>query len=609
MCGIIGYIGPKKVVPLIVEGLKKLEYRGYDSAGIAVVDGDKINRRRVKGKICNLEESLRNEPLSGYYGIGHTRWATHGRPSEENAHPHLDCTGTIVVVHNGIIENYLSLKEKLLKKGHTFRTDTDTEVIAHLIEEYFEDLLELAVQRAVQDLRGAYSIVAISTRDPNKIVAAKDGAPSVVGLGEKEFFVSSDINPLLNHTKSIVFLEDKEMAVLDTGRVKFWDYKANALDKRVEQLAWNSLLIEKKGYKHFMLKEIFEQPQVVRDTLSGRVSLETGQVDLKETGLSEKVIKRVERILIIACGTSYHAGLIGKLMIESMAGVPVEVEYASEYRYKDHIMHERTLIVVLSQSGETADSLAAFKAVKSESLPSLAICNVVQSSIARETDGVLYTHAGPEIGVAATKTFTAQLCALALLSVHISTIKGIKSKEEIKNFILDLQKIPHNIEEILNDARVIEELSQRFVSYNHFLFLGRWVSFPVALEGALKLKEISYIHAEAYPGGEMKHGPIALIDEKMPTLVVVPKDRVYEKMLSNISEVKTRSGFILAVASENDQEISDRVDAVIRVPSVNPLLSPFLTTVPLQLFSYYIAVARGADVDQPRNLAKSVTVE
>jgi len=559
MCGIIGYIGPKKVVPLIVEGLKKLEYRGYDSAGIAVVEGDKINRRRVKGKIRNLEESLRNEPVSGYYGIGHTRWATHGRPSEENAHPHLDCTGTIVVVHNGIIENYLSLKEKLLKKGHTFRTDTDTEVIAHLIEEYFEDLLELAVQRAVQDLRGAYSIVAISTRDLNKIVAAKDGAPSVVGLGEKEFFVSSDVNPLLKHTKSIVFLEDKEMAVLDTGRVKFWDYKANALDKRVERLAWDSLLIEKKGYKHFMLKEIFEQPKVVRDTLSGRISLETGQVDLKETGLSDKLIKRVERILIIACGTSYHAGLIGKLMIESMAGVPVEVEYASEYRYKDHIVHERTLIVVLSQSGETADSLAAFKAVKSESLPSLAICNVVQSSIARETDGVLYTHAGPEIGVAATKTFTAQLCALALLSVHISTIKGIKSKEEIMNFIQDLQKIPHNIEEILNDARVIEELSQSFVSYNHFLFLGRWVSFPVALEGALKLKEISYIHAEAYPGGEMKHGPIALIDEKMPTLVVVPKDRVYEKMLSNISEVKTRSGFILAVASENDQEISDRL--------------------------------------------------
>ncbi len=513
------------------------------------------------------------------------------------------------MVHNGIIENYLSLKEKLLKKGHTFQTDTDTEVIAHLIEEYFEDLLELAVQRAVQDLRGAYSIVAISTRDPNKIVAAKDGAPSVVGLGEKEFFVSSDVNPLLNHTKSIVFLEDKEMAVLDTGRVKFWDYKANALDKRVERLAWDSLLTEKKGYKHFMLKEIFEQPKVVRDTLSGRVSLETGQVDLKETGLSDKVIKRVERILIIACGTSYHAGLIGKLMIESMAGVPVEVEYASEYRYKDHIMHERTLIVVLSQSGETADSLAAFKAVKSESLPSLAICNVVQSSIARETDGVLYTHAGPEIGVAATKTFTAQLCALALLSVHISTIKGMKSKEEIMNFIQDLQKIPHNIEEILNDARVIEELSQSFVSYNHFLFLGRWVSFPVALEGALKLKEISYIHAEAYPGGEMKHGPIALIDEKMPTLVVVPKDRVYEKMLSNISEVKTRSGFVLAVASENDQEISDRVDAVIRIPSVNPLLSPFLTTVSLQLFSYYIAAARGSDVDQPRNLAKSVTVE
>jgi len=609
MCGIIGYIGSKNAVPLIVEGLKKLEYRGYDSAGIAVVQGDKINRRRVKGKISNLEKSLKDDPMPGKYGIGHTRWATHGRPSEENAHPHQDCTGTIVVAHNGIIENYLSLKEKLLKKGHTFRTDTDTEVIAHLIEDYFEDLLELAIQRAVQDLRGSYAFAVISTRDPNKIVVAKDGAPAVIGLGANEYFVSSDINPLLNHTKSIVFLEDKEIAVLDTGRVKFWDFKANALDKRVDRLAWNPLMIEKKGYKHFMLKEIHEQPKVIRDTMSGRVSLETGQVDLKKTGLADKVIKRMEKILVLACGTSYHAGLIGKLMIESLAGIPVEVEYASEYRYRDRITGDRTLIIVLSQSGETADSLAALKAVQSEGLSSLAVCNVSQSSIAREADNVLYTHAGPEIGVAATKTFTAQLCALALLAVHIATVRGGKRKEELTDFIRDLQRIPHKMEEILNDARKIKDLSQSFISYSHFLFLGRWISFPVALEGALKLKEISYIHAEAYPGGEMKHGPIALIDEKMPTLVVIPKDRVYEKMLSNISEVKTRSGFVLAVASEDDHEISDRVDAVIQVPSVHPLLSPFLTTIPLQLFSYYIAAARGADVDQPRNLAKSVTVE
>ncbi|MBU1187100.1 MAG: glutamine--fructose-6-phosphate transaminase (isomerizing) [Acidobacteria bacterium] len=609
MCGIIGYIGHRDVVPLILNGLKKLEYRGYDSAGIAVVKNGIIERRRVKGKISRLEEELKVHPLSGLYGIGHTRWATHGPPSTENAHPHTDCTGEIVIVHNGIIENYLSIKDRLLKKGHVFKTETDTEVIAHLIEDYFETTLEMAVQRAVRDLDGAYSIVAISTRDPQKMVVVKDGAPAVVGIGENEFFVSSDVNPLLQYTKSVVFLEDREMAVVDTGRVKFLDFKADVIDKKIERLSWSPLMIEKKGYKHFMLKEIFEQPRVIRDTLNGRISLETGAVELDDIGLDMSVLKSVNKMVFIACGTSYHAGLVGKILMEKLAGVPVDVEYASEYRYKDRIVDENTLIVVISQSGETADSLAALKAVKAKGVPSLTICNVVKSSIARETDGALYTQAGPEIGVAATKTFTAQLCALTLLALKTAEVRGALSEEEQDELIQELQRIPPRMEEILNDAKILEGLSHSFTSSNHFLYLGRWISFPVALEGALKLKEISYIHAEAYPGGEMKHGPIALIDEKMPTLVVIPRDHVYEKMLSNISEVKTRSGFVLAVAFEDDAEICDRVDAVIRIPRIHPLLSPFLTTLPLQLFAYYIASARGADVDQPRNLAKSVTVE
>ncbi|MFH1946244.1 MAG: glutamine--fructose-6-phosphate transaminase (isomerizing) [Acidobacteriota bacterium] len=609
MCGIIGYIGHRDVVPLILNGLKKLEYRGYDSAGIAVVKNSIIERRRVKGKISRLEEELKVHPLSGLYGIGHTRWATHGPPSTENAHPHTDCTGEIVIVHNGIIENYLSIKDRLLKKGHVFKTETDTEVIAHLIEDYFETTLEMAVQRAVLDLTGAYSIVAISTRDPQKMVVVKDGAPAVVGIGENEFFVSSDVNPLLQYTKSVVFLEDREMAVVDTGRVKFLDFKANVIDKKIERLSWSPLMIEKKGYKHFMLKEIFEQPRVIRDTLNGRISLETGAVELDDIGLDMSVLKSVNKMVFIACGTSYHAGLVGKILMEKLAGVPVDVEYASEYRYKDRIVDENTLIVVISQSGETADSLAALKAVKAKGVPSLTICNVVKSSIARETDGALYTQAGPEIGVAATKTFTAQLCALTLLALKTAEVRGALSEEEQDELIQELQRIPPRMEEILNEAKILEGLSHSFTSSNHFLYLGRWISFPVALEGALKLKEISYIHAEAYPGGEMKHGPIALIDEKMPTLVVIPRDHVYEKMLSNISEVKTRSGFVLAVAFEDDAEICDRVDAVIRIPRIHPLLSPFLTTLPLQLFAYYIASARGADVDQPRNLAKSVTVE
>jgi len=609
MCGIIGYTGPKSVVPILVEGLKKLEYRGYDSAGVAVVNKNKIQVRRVKGKIIGLEKNLKSSPLNGSCGVGHTRWATHGRPCEENAHPHQDCTGSIVVVHNGIIENYLPLKQKLKEEGHTFCTETDTEVIAHLVEKYFQSSLEEAVQQAVQELEGAYAIAVLSTRDLGKIVAAKNGPPAVVGLGDKENFVSSDINPLLNYTQKIVFLEDGEMAVIGTQDVKFCDFKGNVLEKKVEHVTWSPLMIEKRGFKHFMLKEIFEQPQVVRDTLKGRISLDSGKIYLDEIGITPESLKDITRTVIIACGTSYHAGLVGKYFLETIARVPVDVEFASEYRYREFILDEKTLVIVISQSGETADSLAALRAVKEKNPVSLAICNVVNSSIPRETDGVLYTHAGPEIGVAATKTFSAQLAALALLALHLAQVKGNINEKESLSFIENLQRIPHKMENILNQAKSLEELALEFVSFSHFLYLGRGVNFPVALEGALKLKEISYIHAEGYPGGEMKHGPIALIDEKMPTMTIVPRDGVYEKMLSNISEIKTRSGYILAVAFEDDEEIKEKVDKVIPIPSVHPLFTPFLATLPLQLFAYYIASKRGADVDQPRNLAKSVTVE
>ena len=609
MCGIIGYIGSKSVVPILVEGLKKLEYRGYDSAGIAVVNGDQIQVRRVKGKISELEKSLEKAPLNGSYGLGHTRWATHGRPCEENAHPHQDCTGSLIVVHNGIIENYLPLKRKLKEEGHTFRTETDTEVIAHLVEKYFKGSLEEAVLHTVQEIEGAYAIAVLSTQDKGKIVAVKSGPPVVVGLGEGEYFVSSDINPLLSHTQNIVFLEDEEMAVIEPQGVKFSDLEGNVLKKKVDQISWSPLMIEKSGFKHFMLKEIIEQPQVVRDTLQGRISLDSGKICLEETGISSKRLEKIERVVIIACGTSYHAGLVGKCFIEALAQIPVDVEFASEYRYRDFILDEKALVIVISQSGETADSLAALRAVKEKNPLSLSICNVVNSSIARDTDGVLYTHAGPEVGVAATKTFSAQMTALALLALHLAQIKGRLDEKTRLSFIEDLLRIPHQMENILNQADLIEDLALKFISFSHFLYLGRWVNFPVALEGALKLKEISYIHAEGYPGGEMKHGPIALIDEKMPTMVIVPKDRVYDKMLSNISEIKTRGGYLLAVAFEDDKEIQDRVDKVIPIPPINPLFTPFLTTLPLQLFAYYIAAKRGADVDQPRNLAKSVTVE
>ncbi|MGD2245360.1 MAG: glutamine--fructose-6-phosphate transaminase (isomerizing) [Candidatus Aminicenantes bacterium] len=609
MCGIIGYVGKRNIVPIIIEGLKKLEYRGYDSAGIAVLDGDTVQIRRVKGKIKSLEDSLSEVKLEGSYGLGHTRWATHGRPSEENAHPHRDCTQSIVVVHNGIIENYLEIKNKLKEEGHKFVTETDTEIIAHLVEKYHKNSLEKAVQKAVKELAGNFAISVVSLNEKDKIVVAKIGPPAVIGLGKGENFVSSDINPLLEHTQEIIFLEDGEMGIVEPNRVRFMDFDGSPIEKKSEHISWSSLMIEKKGFKHFMLKEIFEQPQVIRDTLFGKLSLDTGKIFLEEIGMSTATLQDINRIVIIACGTSFHAGLVGKCFLETLAGVPTEVVYASEYRYEDYVLDEHTLALAVSQSGETADTLAALRSVIDRKNPSLAICNVMNSSIARAADGVLLTHAGPEIGVAATKTFSAQMAALALLAIRLAKVRDALSSEESITLIEDLQRIPHKMEEVLARAKEIEELSQQFVNFSHFLYLGRWASYPVALEGALKLKEISYIHAEGYPGGEMKHGPIALIDEKMPTMVVIPKDRVYEKMLSNISEIKTRVGYVLAVAFEDDQGIQDKVDRVIPIPVTHPLFTPFLTTVPLQLFAYYIASIRGADVDQPRNLAKSVTVE
>jgi len=609
VCGIIGYLGPKSVVPVLIDGLKKLEYRGYDSAGIAVVDKNEVKIRRVKGKICVLEESLKTSPLEGTYGIGHTRWATHGRPSDENAHPHCDCTGSTVVVHNGIIENYLSLKKKLKKEGHTFRTETDTEVIPHLIEKHFRDSLEHALRSAVRELEGAFAIAAISAADPGKIVVAKTGPPAVIGLGEGEYIVSSDINPILSHTRKVIFLQDKEMAVIEPSGVKFTNFSGKALAKKFDELSWTPLMIEKRGFKHFMLKEIFEQPQVIRDTVAGRISLDSGKICLEETGIRARLMKGVTKVLIIACGTSFHAGLVGKYLLESFARLPVEVEFASEYRYRDFILDKRTMVIVVSQSGETADTLAALREAKKKSSFSLAIINVINSSIGREADGILSTHAGPEIGVAATKTFSAQIAALTLLSLYLAQLRGEINEKASLSLLQELQRIPHKMEKILNQARSIESLALNFASASHFLYLGRWINFPVALEGALKLKEISYIHAEGYAGGEMKHGPIALIDERMPTLAIIPRDKVYEKMLSNISEVKTRSGYILAVAFEDDDEIRHNVNALIPVPATHPLLTPFLTILPLQLFAYYIAAKRGVDIDQPRNLAKSVTVE
>ena len=618
MCGIVGYIGQKRVVPLILDGLRRLEYRGYDSAGIAVVgENGKLDVRRAPGKLRNLEESIRLTPLDGVYGIGHTRWATHGRPTEENAHPHRDCKGEIVVVHNGIIENYIELKKQLLAEGHKFVTETDTEIIAHLIEKFSKDCtLEQAVLKAVKAMTGAYALVTLSTKDPNKIVAARLGPPIVLGLGEKEFFVASDIPAILAHTRSVFFLGDGEIAVVTPQGIQLCDFESRPINRAAQHIAWDPVMAEKGGFKHFMQKEIFEQPRAVRDTLLGRISQETGRVFLDEMDISEEEFKNFRDVKIVACGTSWHAGLAGKFMIERLAHVPVEVDYGSEFRYRDPIVEKDSLIIAISQSGETADTLAAEREARRKGAKVLSICNVVGSMLTRESSGTIYTHAGPEIGVASTKAFTGQLTALLLTALYLGQSRGKLSSVQSKALMQELTRIPHKIEDILKRDSAIEELARQFFRHTDFLYLGRGIHYPVALEGALKLKEISYIHAEGYPAGEMKHGPNALIDENLPVVVIATRDESdpesmtrYEKTISNLQEVKARDGIVIAIVTEGDQLAKSIADHIFEIPAAPELIAPILEIVPLQLLAYHIAVRRGCDVDQPRNLAKSVTVE
>ncbi|MBA3785509.1 MAG: glutamine--fructose-6-phosphate transaminase (isomerizing) [Acidobacteria bacterium] len=620
MCGIVGYVGNKQVVPLIIDGLRKLEYRGYDSAGIAVVDDEhRLSLRRAEGKLRNLEECIRLNPLDGNYGIGHTRWATHGRPTEENAHPHRDQSGRVVVVHNGIIENYLQLKERLAANGSEFKTETDTEVVAHLIGFYKdrENLsLEEAVRKAVKELRGIFALSIISVDEPDTIIAVREGPPVVIGLGDGEFFVASDIPAILQHTRDVFYLGEKEIAVLTKDSVRVTDYDGNVVEPKQQRITWDPIMAEKGGFKHFMLKEIYEQPRALRDTVRGRLSLDTGKVYLDQMDISEEDFLGVTSVKIAACGTSWHAGIAGKYMIEELARLSVEVDYASEFRYRNPVLDENTLLIVISQSGETADTIAALREAKKYGCKVLAICNVHGSMITRESDGTILTHAGPEIGVASTKAFTSQMIAIYLFALYLGQLRGKIDAPQAKFHAQRLAELPLKIEQLLNDADSIEELSREFFRVQDFLYLGRGINFPVALEGALKLKEISYIHAEGYPAGEMKHGPNALIDEKLPVVVVntredgnAASELRYEKTHSNIVEVKSRDGIILSILTEGDKMSSKVSDHVIEIPETSDLLAPILSIVPLQLLAYFIAVRRGCDVDQPRNLAKSVTVE
>jgi glutamine---fructose-6-phosphate transaminase (isomerizing) len=623
MCGIVGYVGKKRVVPVIIEGLRKLEYRGYDSAGIAVAgNGEGLQIRRAEGKLRNLEEAIRLKPLDGTYGIGHTRWATHGRPSEENAHPHRDCTGRIVVVHNGIVENYIALKKKLIEDGHKFTTETDTEIIAHLVEKHLKAAngsripLEEAVRRTCRELNGVFALSVISVDEPNKIVAARFGPPAVIGLGNDEYFVASDVPAILYHTRDMFFLHDGDLAVITQQGVQLTDFEGRPVTRQVQHVTWDPIMAEKGGFKHFMLKEIYEQPRAVRDTTLGRVSLDSGKVFLNEMEMTDDEFRAMKKLNIAACGTSWHAGLAGKFMLERLARVPVEVDYASEWRYRDPIIPEGTVTLLISQSGETADTIAAQREAKAKGSKTLSICNVVGSMITREAAGTIYTHAGPEIGVASTKAFTGQLTALYLLALYLGQVRGALPPEKARDLIGELTRIPGKLEQLLAREEVCEDLAKQYIRVQDFLFLGRGVHYPIALEGALKLKEISYIHAEGYPAGEMKHGPNALIDENLPVVILCTCDRNdpqsvtrYEKTLSNLQEVKARSGIVIAVATEGDEEIKNHADQVIYVPPAPEELSAILEIVPLQLLAYHIAVRRGCDVDQPRNLAKSVTVE
>ncbi len=624
MCGIVGYVGKKQVVPVIIDGLRRLEYRGYDSAGIAVAGGENgLQIRRAEGKLRNLEEVIRHNHIDGTYGIGHTRWATHGRPSEENAHPHRDCSGTIVVVHNGIVENYLALKKQLREEGHTYKTETDTEVIAHLIEKFFllenpdkKISLEEAVRMTVKRLNGVFALAVICSTEPNKIIAARNGPPAVIGLGNEEYFVASDVPAILYHTRDLFFLGDGDLAVLTPEGVTLTDFDGKPVQREVQHITWDPIMAEKGGFKHFMLKEIYEQPRAVRDTAMGRVSFDTGKVFLEQMDVSEEEFRNLRKLYIAACGTSWHAGLAGKYMIERLARVPVEVDYASEFRYRNPLIEKNEMTMVITQSGETADTIAAQRESKSRGAKTLAICNVVGAMIAREADGTIYTHAGPEIGVASTKAFTAQLVALFLFALRLGQVRGTIGESESIKLTQELSRLPGALEAVLSREEEIEELARTYQRVQDFLFLGRGIHFPIALEGALKLKEISYIHAEGYAAGEMKHGPNALIDEDLPVVIIATQDKNdpgsvlrYEKTISNLKEVKARSGRVIAVATEGDEDIREAADHVIFIPPAPELLLPILEIVPLQLLAYHIAVRRGCDVDQPRNLAKSVTVE
>jgi len=609
MCGIVGYVGNKEAIPFLVEGLKKLEYRGYDSAGVATLDNGKLFVSKCVGKISDLENLLEKNPIGGNLGVGHTRWATHGQPSHLNSHPHEDCKSQLVVVHNGIIENYLELRKELIGRGHNFRSSTDTEVIAHLVEENYRGNLTEAVRKALQLVKGSYAIAVICELEPQKIVVARQGSPLIVGHGEQESFIASDIPALLKYTNRITHLDNGELAEITPDRVEILDLSGNPLSKKSIFVSWDPESAEKGGYAHFMLKEIHEQPNALRKTIEGRVRAESHEIHFDELNLSEEDIKGINRVVFTACGTSWHAGLVGEYLFEQFAKIPSEVEYAAEFRYRHPIIDKNTLVIAITQSGETADTLGAVWEAKAQGAKVIAICNVKGSTIAREADGVVYTNAGPEIGVASTKAFTTQLTVIYLLAILFAKKRRILTETEATKLINDLIEIPQKLEQVLQSEPVIEALAEKYHAATNALYLGRGKGFPIALEGALKLKEVSYIHAEGYPAAEMKHGPIALIDKNMPVVVLAFSGRRYDKILGNIEEVKARGGQVIAVASQGDSSIAERADEVLYIPQTTESLSPILAVVPLQLFAYYIAVKRGCHVDQPRNLAKSVTVE
>ena len=609
MCGIIGYLGPRETKEVLLEGLRRLEYRGYDSAGIALYHEGKVVIRRSTGKLRELEKKTAEEKFSGQIGIGHTRWATHGRPSEANAHPHK--AGGVVVVHNGIIENYLGLKAALAREGHTFKSETDTEILSHLIQSnLFKGLnFEEAVRQALLQVQGSYAVAVLYEGEKDKMIAARKESPLILGLGQGEHFVASDIPAILPYTRKMIFLEDGEMAVIEADGFRISTLWGEERKRPPKDILWDPVTAEKGGYKHFMLKEIFEQPRAVTDTIRGRISLETGDVSLTESGLTPKALKDIRRVVIIACGTSSYAALVGKFMIEEIARMPVEVDLGSEFRYRDPLIGSRDLLLAISQSGETTDTLAAFREGKEKGARTLAICNVVDSSLARQSEGLFYTHAGPEIGVASTKAFTCQIVGLFLLAIKLGLTREALGPQEAKILLENLTKIPHQLQKVLELNEAIIPLAKKYMNARDFLYLGRGVNYPIALEGALKLKEISYIHAEGYPAGEMKHGPIALIDEEMPVVVLAPKGKTYEKILSNIEEVRARGGKVIALANPGSEEIASKAQDVLWIPESHHLLMPILFNIPLQLLAYNIAVLKGTDVDQPRNLAKSVTVE